>query len=362
VRCANQAYRDQVETGYNRVEADFQQGRMIDRMLPETAVKSSVPAIGYVRDLNRSGMKLFDWRERAGEPGNNECAAERSVYRSWSDGRMGVFGTYTGNSPVLIDAELSADVIAFSIPLSDAARTFKLSGQRIDDAKDLGILTLPAGSRLQITTGGSGLRSVTLMIRHELLHEMCAVSRWKIPPDMRAIFAERGAMLVERRLPAMLQQAATAIICGPCDEPFAPLFYHAKMVELLWLLLEHLRADCTPELRDTLSSAAREDVVRVRRFIDSDFMRSWNIETLSRIAGMNRTKLRKLFKRIYGTTIFEYRTAVLMRHADALLRDPDVPIAEISFRLGYNEPSSFNTAFKRFYGYTPGKRRRKRAS
>jgi AraC-like DNA-binding protein len=334
---------------------------MTDRMLSETAAESSAPGIGYVQDLSRSGMNLFNWREHAGDPGSGERAAERSVYRSWSDGRMGVFGTHTGNSPVLIDAELSTDVIAFSIPLNDGCRTFKLSGQRID-AKDLGILTLPAGSRLQITTGGSGLRSVTLMIRCDVLREMCEASPWKIPSDMHALFAGRGAMLAERRLPAALRQVAAAVISGPCDKPFAPLFYHAKMVELLWLLLEHLRTDCAAELRETVSSAAREAVARVRRSIDADFIRSWNIDTLGRIAGMNRTKLRQLFKRIYGTTIFEYRTTVIMQRADAMLRESDIPIAEISFRLGYNEPSSFNTAFKRFYGHTPGKCRSKCAS
>lgn len=330
---------------------------MTDRMLSETVAASSAPTLGYVQDLSRSGLNLFDWRE---DPdASSDRATERSVYRSWSDGRMGVFGTYTAKSPVSIDAELSTDVIAFSIPLNDASRTFKLSGQRIDDSKDLGILTLPAGSRLQILTGDDGLRSVTLMIRFDVLREMCEASRWKIPSSMDALFAERGAMLTERRLPDALRRAATAVIYGPCDKPFAPLFYHAKTVELLWLLLEHLRTDGAVDPAETVGASAREAIARVRRFIDADYRRPCNVETLSRIAGMNRTKLRQLFKRIYGTTIFEYRTTAIMQRADALLRHSGLPISEISFRLGYHEPSSFNTAFKRFYGHTPGKYRSK---
>jgi AraC-like DNA-binding protein len=37
-----------------------------------------------------------------------------------------------------------------------------------------------------------------------------------------------------------------------------------------------------------------------------------------------------------------------------LLRQPTLPLGEISFLLGYSEPSTFSRAFKRWTGVTPG--------
>ncbi|HKJ53924.1 MAG TPA: AraC family transcriptional regulator ligand-binding domain-containing protein [Gammaproteobacteria bacterium] len=71
----------------------------------------------------------------------------------------------------------------------------------------------------------------------------------------------------------------------------------------------------------------------------------------SRMALTTRTLHRRLKRE--GTTFRELRDLILQQHAMALLRRPSVPLGEISFVLGYSEPSTFGRAFKRWTGTTP---------
>jgi AraC-like DNA-binding protein len=75
-------------------------------------------------------------------------------------------------------------------------------------------------------------------------------------------------------------------------------------------------------------------------------------EIASRLALTTRTLHRRLKQE--GTSFRELRELILQQHARNLLRQPALPLGEISFLLGYSEPSTFSRAFKRWTGVTPG--------
>ncbi|MGE0592346.1 MAG: AraC family transcriptional regulator ligand-binding domain-containing protein [Vicinamibacterales bacterium] len=54
-----------------------------------------------------------------------------------------------------------------------------------------------------------------------------------------------------------------------------------------------------------------------------------------------------------GTSFRRIRDALLRERAEGLLRERRVPIAEVSYLLGYGEPSNFHRAFRRWTGLTP---------
>jgi AraC-like DNA-binding protein len=47
--------------------------------------------------------------------------------------------------------------------------------------------------------------------------------------------------------------------------------------------------------------------------------------------------------------------------AEQLLRDPEIPLAQVAFLLGYSDQSTFQTAFRRWTGLSPGAYQRKRS-
>lgn len=74
-------------------------------------------------------------------------------------------------------------------------------------------------------------------------------------------------------------------------------------------------------------------------------------DVADRLAMTTRTLHRKL--RNQDTTFRKLRDEVLVKKAKSLLSKGNIPIAEISFLLGYSEVSTFYRAFKRWTGTVP---------
>jgi AraC-like DNA-binding protein len=60
-----------------------------------------------------------------------------------------------------------------------------------------------------------------------------------------------------------------------------------------------------------------------------------------------------------GTSFREIGEELLRQRAQELLRERRVPIGEVSYLLGYAEPSNFHRAFRRWTGLTPTEWRRR---
>ena len=69
-----------------------------------------------------------------------------------------------------------------------------------------------------------------------------------------------------------------------------------------------------------------------------------------------RTLQRKL--RAQNTNYQAVLDAVRADTAEDLVTGGRTPLAEVAFVLGYNDQSTFNTAYKRWHGTSPGRARR----
>jgi AraC-like DNA-binding protein len=77
------------------------------------------------------------------------------------------------------------------------------------------------------------------------------------------------------------------------------------------------------------------------------------IKALSRKVAINECYLKKGFKEIFGTTIFDFYQSQRMEHAKYLLYDKGLSVTEVSNLLGYSSISHFSTAFKNHTGIKP---------
>jgi len=77
------------------------------------------------------------------------------------------------------------------------------------------------------------------------------------------------------------------------------------------------------------------------------------IKELSRKVGTNECYLKKGFKEMFGSTIFDFYQNQRMHHARYLLYEKGLSVTEVSALLGYSSISHFSTAFKRHTGLKP---------
>jgi len=68
-----------------------------------------------------------------------------------------------------------------------------------------------------------------------------------------------------------------------------------------------------------------------------------------------------LFKKAFGSTLFDYLTLHRVSHAQRLLATTDKKIVEVAFSSGFNSISRFNETFRRACGCTPRTYRRQHA-
>ncbi|WP_169310084.1 helix-turn-helix transcriptional regulator [Parasphaerochaeta coccoides] len=79
-----------------------------------------------------------------------------------------------------------------------------------------------------------------------------------------------------------------------------------------------------------------------------------SIEKLSHIAGMSPTKLKTLFKKQYGDTLYGYLRTLRMNLAANYLREGR-SVTEVSYAVGYKSVNRFSEAFRLVFGEYPGK-------
>ena len=97
----------------------------------------------------------------------------------------------------------------------------------------------------------------------------------------------------------------------------------------------------------------REKIIRAREVLLQHIGEPITIKALSRKVAINECYLKKGFKEIFGTTIFDFYQGQRMEHAKYLLYDKGLSVTEVSLLLGYSSISHFSTAFKKHTGIKP---------
>ncbi len=101
------------------------------------------------------------------------------------------------------------------------------------------------------------------------------------------------------------------------------------------------------------NEADREKIVLARQILLQHIGEPITIKALSRKVAINECYLKKGFKEIFGTTIFDFYQSQRMEHAKYLLYDKGLSVTEVSLLLGYSSISHFSTAFKKHTGIKP---------
>ena len=101
------------------------------------------------------------------------------------------------------------------------------------------------------------------------------------------------------------------------------------------------------------SKDTENKVHKARKILGTDISADISIEDLSGRVKLNRTTLQRVFKQMYGVTIYEYRTQVRMQEAKNLLLKNKYSITEIAGMCGYSNASKFSAVFKKYTGMSP---------
>lgn len=94
--------------------------------------------------------------------------------------------------------------------------------------------------------------------------------------------------------------------------------------------------------------------------IEKNYKSNISLEEICEEVAVSKNYFCYLFKRETGMNLWNYLTMVRLQHAKELLRDTELHSYEISFAVGYENPSYFSKLFKKYEGMSPKEYRRRK--
>lgn len=102
----------------------------------------------------------------------------------------------------------------------------------------------------------------------------------------------------------------------------------------------------------------KDIAAEVMRIIVSNLEIYDSVDELAKKAGTNTSRLKKIFRKQYGISVFEFSRQTRMEAAKHLLLETNYTLQTIASMVGYSEGNNFQVAFKVVVGCTPGEWRR----
>lgn len=131
------------------------------------------------------------------------------------------------------------------------------------------------------------------------------------------------------------------------------LYLEAKTLELFSYQILQLQA-CEP-LKDTITCADKEKLKAVYEYIEENYLLPQSLKALSQNFMLNEFKLKKGYKTLFNTTVFNHIHHLRMTKAKQLLAEENMNVSMVSDFMGYNNIAAFSAAFRKRFGYPPGK-------
>lgn len=133
------------------------------------------------------------------------------------------------------------------------------------------------------------------------------------------------------------------------------LYLENQIIKMLLYLFAEINSkyEISPQLY--LNQIEQQQIIKAEKILLKNIQTSITVEELALKIGINRHKLNRNFKQIYGEPVFQYLTRLRMEKAKTILSEKSMNISEVAYEVGYKNPQHFTVAFKKFFGYVPSK-------
>lgn len=137
-------------------------------------------------------------------------------------------------------------------------------------------------------------------------------------------------------------------------QPYFELKIKILLLRIFELLYQygHIRLHSDLEIK---SRSDTEKLEEIYRYIHENFRGNITLEKIANHHYYDKYHLLKFFKRMTGTTCFEYISNCRLNYALSLLMDTDMTVTQIALESGFNSSSFFIKTFRDKYGITPSK-------
>lgn len=217
-------------------------------------------------------------------------------------------------------------------------------------------------SSVQITTQGINAemfvprnvrqQSVTMLVDAGYLKSRMGTNLQS--PILQTILENKQALFFEQLISPSLHQIMQQLMREDLPLMFHQYYFRVKAEELIGALFMEL----VKREEVTVQSLNMPDIKAIYKVKDAlltagDTFPS--IPVLVKMANMSESKMKRLFKQVFGTNIFNYYQSIRMQEAARLLGEEKLSVSEVGYKLGFSNMSHFTRAFEEYIGMKPKK-------
>lgn len=171
---------------------------------------------------------------------------------------------------------------------------------------------------------------------------------------IRTILDNNQPLIFEELVSPRLQEVVSDMIATPVVASLQRFFYKLKAEELICYLLMELVQRQDSSLQP-INITDLKALYMVRDNLISNLVEAPPLPNLAILAGMSLSKLKRLFKQVFGSGPYSYYQTMRMKEAARLLQQNQLSVSEVGYRLGFSNLSHFTRMFEQHIGMKPKK-------
>ena len=197
---------------------------------------------------------------------------------------------------------------------------------------------------------------VTVFVRPKALRSFVSDPLGELPLALKHLTRPSESACYKRagETSPMMNALLLQILQCPYKGLTKRMYLESKAIELLVLLMEEETEIHQGDDQVALLDLDYHDRIHyAQEILLKKLTDPPSLMELARQVGMCDYNLKRGFKEVFNTTVFDYLRDRRMERAQQLLLDGQLKVATVAHAVGYNSPTSFNAAFKQKYGVSP---------
>ena len=209
------------------------------------------------------------------------------------------------------------------------------------------------GSAIQVSSSSLGTETLfaknaevyfaVIGIKASLLASMLNIERQH--SLLQKIFNNSGSFFFHENMSADAKNILKQLSTMNEQDELSRLYYKIKVQELLYGLFRKLLARGRSQ-HSIINKSDVEKLYTIRTAVLADLSMPPKLKDLAKMAGMSETKMKQLFKQVFGDTIYNYYQRARMEEAAFLLRQAGYSVSETGYHLGFAKLASYSMYLK----------------
>lgn len=204
-------------------------------------------------------------------------------------------------------------------------------------------------------TAGSHLRGVSIIFSKKWLATYLDISTTE--EVLSAYLSLKAGNISIEPLDAQYRQWLNAIVEIDPADPLRMTIIQNRIMLMIERFFGHLIQKMqNPSLRVSMAPEDMRRVMQIENILTENiYQPPPPIQQLARIASVSESKLKKDFKTLFNSPIYEYYQKARMHVAREKLLTGEFSVKEVAMELGYANLSNFTVAFKKEFGELPSR-------